>query len=51
MGKKPRSATQMAIMRNAKKKKVSKNLYVRYPDAAYVEAFYGIRMTDKDKSK
>jgi hypothetical protein len=44
MGKKPKNSTQMTIMRNAKKKKVSKNPSVRYPTEPEVESLLGTRM-------
>jgi hypothetical protein len=44
MGKKPKNASQMIMMRNAKKKKKSKNPFVRYPTEEQVEKLTGIRM-------
>jgi hypothetical protein len=49
MGKKPKSAGHAMMIRNAKKKKVSKNPYVRYPDAEGVKALLGIRVNDTQK--
>jgi hypothetical protein len=49
MGKKPRNSTQMALVRNAKKQKVSKSPFVTYPTANQVERMTGIRMSGKKK--
>jgi hypothetical protein len=47
MGKKPKDAFQALMIKNAKKKKVSKNPYVTYPTEEQVEKLLGIRMSKK----
>ena len=42
MARKPKSATHQALINNAKKKKVSKNPYVRYPDTKAVRQIIGM---------
>lgn len=47
MGKKPKNAIQTLMIKNAKKKKVSKNPYVKYPTEEQVEKLLGVRMSKK----
>lgn len=42
MARKPKSATHQALINNAKKKKVSKNPYVRYPDTKAARQIIGM---------
>lgn len=51
MSKKPKNASQMSMIRNAKKKKVSKNPFVNYPNEEGIESLLGIRMKKTKNSK
>lgn len=40
-----------SMIRNAKRKKVSKNPYVKYPDIAHMKKAFGIRVNPNYKKK
>ena len=43
MSKKPKNAYHHLMINNAKKKKVSKNTYVKYPDTNQVRNLIGLK--------
>lgn len=42
MSKKPKDASEQMMLKNAKDKKVSKNIYVHYPNTEQVKKLLGI---------
>jgi hypothetical protein len=49
MGKKPKNASESSMVKNAKKKKKSKNVYVNYPDIDGIKSLLGINVSDTEK--